>query len=328
MEQKLKRIQAIDLVKVLALSLVVAMHFQNARQEVGFEEINQTLVRPLTGVAMPLFFVVSGYLMCNHKGGARYGWKKIWNILKFCFIICTSMTVLRYVKSGGVNLEFFFPDCFLGTGWFYFYWYFGSMMIIYALLPVLKKVMASSRLHLYLIGLGVVCTVAFMANVMCDFEEKIVPGTFRLWDWLFYFLLGAIVCKCPEKFRWLKWYYVIPAALLYIALFQWLQLGGNSHYFSSPLCMLFTLSVFCAILHAPVQGNRLVSMLSDSFLPVYTFHSFLGLALCKVGLFNLLEQLLPTSLAYCVELAVTLVVCFAFGVIFMRIPYAKRIFRI
>lgn len=97
----MNRIQSIDLVKVLALSLVVAMHFQDARREVGFEDVNSIIVGPLTGVAMPLFFVVSGYLMCNHKGGARYGWKKIWNILKFTFIICTSLTLLRYVKSGG-----------------------------------------------------------------------------------------------------------------------------------------------------------------------------------------------------------------------------------
>lgn len=97
----MNRIQSIDFVKVLALSMVVVMHFLPARYEVGFSSVNQMIVSPLTGVAMPLFFMVSGYLMCNHKGGVRYGWKKIWNILKFTFIVCTSLTVLRYVKSGG-----------------------------------------------------------------------------------------------------------------------------------------------------------------------------------------------------------------------------------
>lgn len=216
----------------------------------------------------------------------------------------------------------------MGRGWFFFYWYFGSMMIIYALLPLLKKVMGSSRLPLYLLGLGTLCIAVFVGNIVCDFEMTLVPGTFRLWNWLFYFLLGAYVCKCPEKFRWMKWYYVIPAALLYIALFQWLQLRTNQPYFSSPFCMFFTLNVFCAILHAPVQGNKLLSQLSDSFLPVYSFHTFIGLALCKIGLFNTLEQWFPTSLAYSVELVVTVAVCFAFAIVFMRIPYVKRIFKI
>lgn len=183
-------------------------------------------------------------------------------------------------------------------------------------------------MSLYLFGLGTLCTAAFVGNIVCDFEMSMVPGPFRLWNWLFYFLLGAYVCKYPEKFRWLKWYYVIPTALLYIALFQCLQLNTNQSYYSSPLCMFFTLCVFCTIHHTPVQGNKFLSLLSNSFLPVYTFHTFIGLALCKVGLFNPLEQWLPTSLAYCVELVVTISVCFAFAIIFMRIPYVKRIFKI
>lgn len=97
----MNRIQSIDFVKLLALSLITILHFPQAREEVGFEAMSTIITNPLTNVAMPLFFMVSGYLMYNHKGGTYYGWKKIWNILKFCFVVCTSATVLRYVKSGG-----------------------------------------------------------------------------------------------------------------------------------------------------------------------------------------------------------------------------------
>lgn len=322
----MNRIQSIDFVKLLALSLITILHFPQAREEVGFEAMSTIITNPLTNVAMPLFFMVSGYLMYNHKGGTYYGWKKIWNILKFCFVVCTSATVLRYVKSGGVKLEFFFPNCFLFKGWFYFYWYLGSMMIIYAILPWLKIIMTSSKLLICLVVLGVVCTTMFVLSIVWPVEEY-VTITFRLWCWLFYFLLGAFVCKSPEKIRWIRWYYVIPFACMHFFLFQVVPIGYN-YFYCSPVCMMFTLSVFCAIINTKIHGSKIIGLLSNTFLPVYTFHIFIALALCKTGLYRWIEQVTTIPVAFCIEAGLSLITCYVSAIVIMRIPYAKKIFRL
>lgn len=201
------------------------------------------------------------------------------------------------------------------------------MMIIYALLPLLKRVIASLWLFVSLLVLGGICTIVFIANLFWNFEAQVFL-TFRLWNWLFYFLLGACVCKNPQWFKGIKWPYIVPAALLYIILFKQTGLYGNNLYYPSVLCIVFSLAVFVSILHVQIQGNKLIRLLSDTFLIVYTFHAFVGLALCKSGIFDVLEQTVPTSLAYCVELAATILASFAFGIVLMRIPLMNKIFRI
>lgn len=56
------RIQSIDLIKVIAMLMVIMMHLALARRDEGFHPV-ELQISPFTGIAMPLFFMVSGYLM-------------------------------------------------------------------------------------------------------------------------------------------------------------------------------------------------------------------------------------------------------------------------
>lgn len=231
------------------------------------------------------------------------------------------------LNRGGVILDFFFPECFIGKGWFGIYWYLGSMMIIYVTLPWLKKVMASPKLLLCLVGLGIVCILVFVANMVWTVEDKITI-TFRLYCWLFYFLLGGYICKCPERFRWIKWYYLIPLAILNLFLFQVVTMRDIAFYYSSPVCMMFTLSVFCAIVNTRIRGSKLIGLLSNTFLPVYTFHLFISLALCRTSLYRWIEQVTTVPMAFCIGVGLSLIACYLSAIVIMRIPYIKQIFRL
>ena len=57
-----KRNQSIDLIKIVAMLMVVMIHLGTARGDESFPK-HQLPVGPFTGIAMPMFFMVSGYLM-------------------------------------------------------------------------------------------------------------------------------------------------------------------------------------------------------------------------------------------------------------------------
>lgn len=201
------------------------------------------------------------------------------------------------------------------------------MIVIYALLPLLKRLMDSAHLPHALVGLGCVCCAVFAANVCWDFEQH-VTQTFRLWNWLFYFLLGAYVREHGERLRWVRWWHAALTTILYVGFFLLVGLSSNAFYFCSPLCMVHTLVVFVVILRLKVEGSVWVARLSGTFLPVYTLHGFIEVAWCKTGAFRLLERTATLPLAYCVELAVVLLTCFAVALLLMRIPLMRKVFRI
>ena len=75
MEQT-KRNQSIDLIKIIAMLMVVMMHLGLARIDESFLS-PELPIGPFTGVAMPLFFMVSGYWLSTRTPSFEYSWKKI-----------------------------------------------------------------------------------------------------------------------------------------------------------------------------------------------------------------------------------------------------------
>ena len=84
----------------------------------------------LAGIAIPLFFMTSGYLMANKQTDWKYAARKIWGILRFTLIICLTIYAIDYVTYGKAHFQF--PECYIQRGGLAVFWYFGAMIIIYA----------------------------------------------------------------------------------------------------------------------------------------------------------------------------------------------------
>ena len=305
--------------------MVVMMHLGLARIDESFLS-PELPIGPFTGVAMPLFFMVSGYLLSTRTPSFEYSWKKIWGILRFCLVICIPLSAIMTFTSG--DLVLLFPECLIQKGRIAQYWYFGSMMIIYAMLPYLLNIIQSKRLRPILIGGFILCSFIFILNISNGFEKRIIQ-TFRLWNWLFYFLLGAYIKLHENDFKLVKWYWVIPSLVIYIYIFKWVVIGANEYYFCSPLCMIHSTVCFVSILNLNISDSKLVAALSDCFLPVYTFHTYIEVFLCsKTPLFKAMEHSFQTETAYIIEYLIAAIVCISTSLVLMRIPYMNKIFRI
>lgn len=194
-----KRDQSIDLVKIIAMTMVIILHtnMHNLIMPFGY------VLFWASGIAIPLFFMVSGYLMATkQKVTYRYSLKKILNIIKFITIISFPLALYDLI-TGLANINGFITQIFIlpyiQDGYFWPMWYLGAMCIMYAILPLLNRYIIRNGLIIYTLSILVIIeTFAFYLNITQRFEEHIIQ-TFRLWNFISYFLIGVLICKLPEK---------------------------------------------------------------------------------------------------------------------------------
>ncbi len=140
---------SIDLVKIIAMFGVICWH--TTRQFVNLQAAEFSLASFLyrtAAISIPLFFLSSGYLQLGRKKCSwNYSFKKIGKILRYVMIFCIAYWFLQSLKHGidFKNLWLIVSDSFRGDGPFYVFWYFGAMILIYLLLPILDRLYLSKK---------------------------------------------------------------------------------------------------------------------------------------------------------------------------------------
>ena len=186
----------IDIIRVIACVAVVGLHTFPKDLSVVTASLYY-----LSGFAVPFFFMSSGYFLLNRGVlNYKYAGHKCIGIIKMVFFW---NCILYAVKLGktlvldkifAINIfEFLkeFLKSFVQKGTLWQFWYLGALLIIYALLPFLSKLNRQSR-RVLLLTCGII-SISIQAASFWYGEpiQKNVIQTFRIWTWLFYFLLGS-----------------------------------------------------------------------------------------------------------------------------------------
>ena len=267
-----KRNQAIDLVKIFAMIGVMALHstIDETDRVVGY------VLSRVAGISVPLFFMVSGYLLSRKKITWEYSLNKIKGILRFCLLMCFFYWLLLGVIKGSwptmVIWDFF--GGFFQHGHLWMFWYFGAMILIYLLLPYFKTLLVKQST---VIVLFCIISLVFCLNVGVGLEERYVNQTLRVWNWLFYFSLGAYMHKRLERRAFPSFLVGLLACFcaIFYACFTYVfydRLPGIEYYFGSIGCVLYAIVVFVFLAGLQIENSRVVAMLSSLFLPVYALH--------------------------------------------------------
>lgn len=319
------RIQSLDLVKIVAMLMVLMLHVN------VFKDWSRTgstgAYYALAGIAIPLFFMTSGYLMANKAADWKYVARKIWGILRFTLIISLVVYGLSYLIHG--SARFPFPQCLIQRDGLAVFWYFGAMILVYASLPVLLRIINNQRYFVC----ALVCLVIF-GQVMFTinhwgFEGRHPWQTFRLHYWYMYFLLGAYMRRNPICISKIRLWWTVPAAFLYGLFYNiGIVTTGIEHYFGSLPCIAYAFITFGALVRLPVRDSKLVDRLSSTFLPVYAFHWMFLQEFFHHNPFFTINHNLPVVPATALDYVITTAVMLVFGLVVMRIPFAGRIFRI
>ena len=125
----MERNQSIDLVKIIAMVMVVRMHVcfnQSLASNWPFDFVFGILTP-----AIPLFFMVSGYLMQGKMPTYKYVFRKILNILKYVYTFIIISSIVMSAKSGHLPKWNILYEWFLQRGPYSIFWYLGAMIYIY-----------------------------------------------------------------------------------------------------------------------------------------------------------------------------------------------------
>lgn len=324
----------LDLLKVLACVGVVLLHTAMG----GFKETGSwnfsTYLYYLGTYSIPLFFMVNGYLLLGKR---EITYSYILQKVKWILITVSSWSVIIWLfkRDFTVNPIKKIVGSLIQKGYFFQFWFFGALIIIYICLPVLKKFLNSKRSYLYILSVLLVVGLIFeLTNIVLQMPiQTYVIQTFRLWTWLFYYLLGGFIAQLDIdiiKNRFKRWMKVVVVLLFLISPLILFFLARTTYhnffaeYFYDILFVkVVSLGIFLTILTLTVNEKRSESIvsLSNQTMGVFIIHTYI----MKVW-----EKLIGFSFvgSYLLFAIFTLSVSFIIIGMLMKIPYFNRIVKL
>ena len=329
--KKSVRNSAIDMVKLIAMFMVLGLHLNVGQLHSSFLLSAQSAI---SCIAIPLFFMVSGFLLCKKELNFSYSKRKIKGILKFVFYTCTILIVFFIIKDiilhHSIQSKYFYLPTyilwFFQKGFFAQFWYFGAMIIIYLIAPFLRKIIDSRYLDKTIIICTIISFTFFILDLRTNFEQEYIPQTFRIYYWIMYFLIGAYVRIHQKKLLVIKYHFAIIAGIIYTAfqlLIQTKVRMGNEFFFGSLFCMVYAVCVFSSCLNIKTS-NKFITKSSALFLPVYTLHLLLYKNLCNRYIHIKIEPNIDFVLTYIIYASITVSFCW----LIMKNKMMKDLFRI
>lgn len=325
MTEKKDRQLSVDFVKIIAMVGVMILHSQVSI----FDGNPIALAMSDAAVfSIPLFFMTSGYLLLDrNKVSYKYSFHKILGIVRFVLLI-TSILWLALGMRHGENYLIYTFGCFLQKGGMGIFWYFGAMILIYLLLPLLhslykihKKSFATLTIVLFVISNAV-----FLLNFFNIHVENATIQTFRLWNWVFYFNMGGLIKEYQVKIKFpivILLFVVSDVLLMYLT--PLMPTIYCEYFYPSLMVQLLSLVLFSFAIFIPDDKLKFVCGGSKLLLPCYTFHTFI---IGKTwGAFEIHLEFLGVF----IQPAFTIFVCIStigLAWFIMKIPYMDKVFKI
>lgn len=278
-----KRIAGLDAIKLIAMLSVVVSHSLNVLIANKQDPTMTPICHSLTAGGVPLFFMVSGYLLLGRKETTyRYVAHKIWTIIRYIAVCCilywAAMALIHRDYTLMENCAGEFVNTFLLRGPFTPFWFLWSMSVIYLLLPLIHRFYARhTRTFAWLTTiLGVFCILLFIAQFTeLRYSDRSLLQPLKMWKWLFFFALGGVLRAYPApRLHWGR--IAICAAILNAAQRYYLEPvihdTSNLAFAGSPVSLLFYLAVFCWAVQRKWGENYVLRNSGILFMPVYTIH--------------------------------------------------------
>lgn len=312
----------IDLVKIVAMVMVVTMHVTYPFPR-DYLTLTWGLYYSCTP-AIPLFFMVSGFLLLPRAPSSvplTYVPRKIWALIRL-FILSVLIYYAIYNALGVLHggLINYFKRYIIYNS---ILWFLIAMAAVYLFYPVLNRLWRHRKAYIaVLVFLGTMSVGAFVLDILYDFEARHIIQYARLWYWLFYFMLGGLLHRftLPEMSLW-----PLLAVVLTVMYLQDWFIFKDMHLeydYGSPVTMLLSATVFGLCRHSRLARWSALKPFSALFLPVYILH---------LPVFKLLRTALPiwtfTGSKVCLIL-LTLAVTVGISRLIMRTRVGRWIFHL
>ncbi|MDV8842704.1 acyltransferase [Streptococcus pneumoniae] len=324
----------LDLLKVIACVGVVLLHTEMG----GFKETGSwnfsTYLYYLGTYSIPLFFIVNGYLLLGKK---EITYSYILQKVKWILITVLSWTLIVWLfkRDFSVNPIKKLIGSLVQKGYFFQFWFFGALILIYICLPVLKQFLNSKRSYLYFLSVLLVIGLIFeLTNIVLQMPiQAYVIQTFRLWTWLFYYILGGFISQFDKntiKNGFKRWMKVIAVLLLLVSPFILFFIAKTTYYnffaeyfYDILLVKVVSVGIFLTIFSLVLNenSNKWIIFLSNQTMGIFIIHIYIMKVWEKLFGFSFMGSYLLFAIF-------TLSVSFIIVGMLMKIPYFNRIVKL
>jgi surface polysaccharide O-acyltransferase-like enzyme len=330
-DNKNRRLIGIDVIKIIACFLVVALHTCYPENK----EINSSFILYYTGViAIPLFFITNGYLLFGKTASNKYyTYKKrdnililvfLWNVLiAFGYLLIRNKFSNPFVSS--------IDNLFFQNGSFFHFWFFGALIIIYVLFPFLDKLYTEKpRYFCVLSGILIFSQIIMDSlNIYTSIKhtfvfQQFIPQTFRLESHLSYFLIGGIIKRYNHELKqYAQWFYVVILYFLVI-MYQYLMVKNiypNVHceyFYDNILVICLSSSIFVFLLNGKYKYGSKIIFISNLTMLIFIIHIQI-LQVCNRYV-NFDMKIMNLLCVFFVSLIISFIIT--------KIPYTKRLYTI
>ena len=320
----------LDLLKIFSCIGVVVLH--STRPGFNLEQYNiSAYLYYLATYAIPLFFMLNGYFLLNKKKlPYSYVFNKIRGILTIVFVWNMLIWVIK--RDFNVNPLMKIIGSLIQKGYAYQFWFFGSLIIIYLTLPIVKKVLEKDYSYfVILLILIVIGIVIEMINTFIFHKplQQYVPQTFRLWTWFFYYILGGYLGKINiQEIKLTKLikisfsiiFIISPILLFYLAKNVYHDAPAE-YFYDSMIVKIVSIGLFILFLkiekNIVLKNNELIVKLSSLTMGVYIVHTYV---LARVA------QYINYNLWY--NTVIILIVTLSISFLISRIIWSVKNFRV
>lgn len=171
-------------------------------------------------------------------------------------------------------------------GYFFQFWFFGTLIIIYLVLPVLFKWF--NKLCILMLSISIIITLLIdVISIISNFPiQSLVIQTFRIWTWLTYFMLGGIIKRrgihdyITNKIS-LPVHLLITILLLLTSIGYEIYIAHNiynfpwaEYFYDNIFIMLIVLFIFTLFLRINFteKSKKVVEFVSPNIMGIYIIH--------------------------------------------------------
>ena len=168
MEPKTKRDVSLDLIKLIASVLVVNLHSINPSDN----DIMQECVYLIGTFAIPIFFLVNGYLRANKDFSIRFTLKVILRYFRFILIWAIILSFIQLIVNHEVVFLSVFWGALIGEGPLFHFWFLSALCIIYLVLSITQTILKKRIVIQTKTAIIAVCvmSVSFLTNVFLNWK--------------------------------------------------------------------------------------------------------------------------------------------------------------
>lgn len=280
----------LDILKASACIAVVTLHVAGNSSDI----VNKFLYY-FSSFAVPVFFIVNGCLLLNkNQVDFKYSLKKIFNLLKIVLIWNVILSSAEFLLRGKiVNPIATTLNNLIQKEYFWQFWFFGALIIIYLMLPMLNKIFKSTKKAMILtfLFIGICLAIDFISMTNAINGRPIIQvnviQTFRLWTWFAYFCLGGLLgndevrTEINKVITFKKNVYLVIILSVGVVIYEYIvatfiyKIKFAEYFYDNIFMFLWITLIFCLLYRIKnLQSKYLkfVDIMSANLIGVYIIH--------------------------------------------------------